>query len=47
MQVLGHRADRAASKVLKSDLAVPKKAGNTSNPLSSLMRNMNKDRSAR
>ena len=26
-QVLGHRADRAASKVLKTELAVPKKAG--------------------
>ena len=28
-QVLGHRADRAASKVLKTELATPKKAGST------------------
>ena len=27
MQVLGHRADRDASKVLKTDLNIPKKAG--------------------
>ena len=46
MQVLGHRADRAASKVLKADMAVPKKAGASANPLSNLMRNV-KDRSAR
>ena len=45
-QVLGHRADRAASKVLKSDLAVPKKAGGSNalnlKGVSSMMRNLNR-----
>ena len=44
-QVLGHRADRAASKVLKADMAVPKKAGggNALNlkGVSGIMRNLN------